>query len=159
MGQEMQTLDTLYTKAKEELANSYADHIGGFYEGLGQTGAVQEMRKSVLAASCAKDLSQQLKHPAWDTYDTKANDANLDKALAQQYHSLANGLEDAGISEGMSTLLKDSFVPFLDHYLDALDEKIDQNRARVASKPWQAGLIPTKYIHREEVYRAFALFS
>lgn len=34
MGQEMQTLDTLYTKAKEELANSYADHIGGFYGDL-----------------------------------------------------------------------------------------------------------------------------
>ncbi len=229
MAQELQTLDTLYTKAKEELATSYADHIGGFYEDLGQTGAAQEMRESVLetidrkadaytaylaqndlygeitdpsqqwlkqddgymaarlreqaagspadapaqaagsqppydaedlafAASCAKDLSQQLKHPAWDTYDTKANDADLGKALAQQYHALANGLEDAGISKGMSTLLKDAFVPFLDHYLDALDEKIDQNRARVASKPWQAGLIRTEYIHREEVYRAFALF-
>lgn len=228
--QEMQTLDTLYTKAKEELANSYADHIGGFYEDLGQTGAAQEMRESVLAvidrkaegytaylaqndlygtitdpsqqwlkqddgymaarlreqaaaspaelptqtassqapydaedlafaASHAKDLSAQLKHPAWDTYDTKANDADLGKALAQQYQSLTHALEEAGIGEEMSHLLNDAFVPFLDHYLDALDEKIDQNRTRVASKPWQAGLIRTEYIHREEVYRAFALFS
>ena len=47
--QEMQKLDTLYTKAKEEMANSYAENIGGFYEDLGQSGAVEDMRESVLA--------------------------------------------------------------------------------------------------------------
>ena len=50
----MQTLDHLYTKAKEELATSYADNIGGFYEGMGQSGVSEDMRESVLAAIDSK---------------------------------------------------------------------------------------------------------
>ena len=59
----------------------------------------------------------------------------------------------------MSDLLKYSFEPFIGKFLDALDQKIDHNRERVANKPWQAGLIRTEYINREEVYRAFAMFQ
>ena len=155
--QEMQTLDHLYTKAKEELATSYADNIGGFYEGMGQSGVSEDMRESVLAAIdskadaysaylaehdiyaditdpgkqwlkqddgymaarlrehaasssvgtpaaptastpapystddlafaavYAKDLSEQIKKPEWDTYAIQDSDADLGKYLAQQY--------------------------------------------------------------------------
>ena len=229
--QDMQTLDHLYTKAKEELATSYADNIGGFYEGMGQSGVSEDMRESVLAAIdskadaysaylaehdiyaditdpgkqwlklddgymaarlrehvasssvgtpaaptasnpapystddlafaavYAKDLSEQIKKPEWDTYAIQDSDADLGKYLAQQYQSLTGQMEHAGISDRLSDLLKDSFEPFMDRFLDALDAKIDHNRERVAKKPWQAGLIRTKYINRDEVYRAFAKFQ
>ena len=229
--QEMQTLDHLYTKAKEELATSYADNIGGFYEGMGQSGVSEDMRESVLAAIdskadaysaylaehdiyaditdpgkqwlklddgymaarlrehvasssvgtpaaptasnpapystddlafaavYAKDLSEQIKKPEWDTYAIQDSDADLGKYLAQQYQSLTGQMEHAGISDRLSDLLKDSFEPFMDRFLDALDAKIDHNRERVAKKPWQAGMIRTEYINRDEVYRAFAKFQ
>lgn len=221
--QEMQTLDQLYTKAKEELATSYADNIGGFYEGMGQSGAPEDMRESVLAAIdskadaysaylaehdiyaditdpgkqwlkqddgymaaklrehaaaltasnpapystddlafaavYAKALSEQIKKPEWDTYAIQNSDADLGKYLAQQYQSLTDRMEHAGISDRLSALLKDSFKPFMDQFLDALDAKIAHNRERVANKPWQAGLIRTAYINRDEVYRAFAKFQ
>ena len=229
--QEMQTLDQLYTKAKEELATSYADNIGGFYEGMGQSGVSGDMRESVLAAIdskadaysaylaehdiyaditdpgkqwlkqddgymaaklrehaaapsagtpaapaasnpapystddlafaavYAKALSEQIKKPEWDTYAIQNSDADLGKYLAQQYQSLTDGMEHAGISDQLSALLKDSFKPFMDQFLDALDAKIDHNRERVANKPWQAGLIRTAHINRDEVYRAFAKFQ
>ena len=57
----------------------------------------------------------------------------------------------------LSDLLKNSFEPFIGKYLDALDAKIDRNRDRVAQKPWQAGLIRTEYINREDVYLAFSM--
>ncbi len=230
LDQEMQTLETMYAKAKEEMADSYADNIGGFYEGLGQSGAAEDMRESVLAAidgkaeaysaylkendiyaeitdpskqwlkqddgymaarlresaaaasagdvsasrevrdqapystgdlafaaSMAQELSGQIKKPEWDTYEIKESDADLGKYLAQQYKSLTDEIEDAGVGSRMSDLLKDSFEPFIGKFLDALDQKIAQNRERVAKKPWQAGLIRTEYINRGEVYRAFAL--
>ena len=229
--QEMQTLNDLYTKAKEEMADSYAANIGGFYEELGQSGVSGDMRESVLsaidskadqysaylaendiyadltdpsqqwlkqddgymaarlresasgavvdapstqadsasapystedlafAAAYAKGLSQQIQKPEWDTYEIKDSDADLGQYLAQQYQTLTRAMEDAGVSDQLSVLLKDSFEPFMDKFLDALDAKIEHNRERVAEKPWQAGLIRTDYINREEVYRAFAIFS
>lgn len=46
---ELQKLNQLYTEAKEEMANTYAKKIGGFYEDLGQTGVSADMRNSVLS--------------------------------------------------------------------------------------------------------------
>ena len=46
---ELQKLEQIYTEAKEKMANSYAESIGGFFEGLGQSGAAEDMRNSVLA--------------------------------------------------------------------------------------------------------------
>lgn len=230
--QEMQTLESLYSKAKEEMANSYANNIGGFYEELGQTGVSQDMRDSVLAvidskaddytaylaendiyaditdqsqqwlkqddgymaaklresaaassadktttqtmitdqapysaedlsfaAVYAKSLSDQIKHPEWDTYENTDNDADLGKYLAEQYQSLTNEMQHAGISDQLSNVLKDSFQPFIDQFLDALDKKIDHNRERVAEKSWLTGFIRTSYINRNEVYQAFAMFQ
>lgn len=229
--QEMQTLDTLYTKAKEEMANSYADNIGGFYEGLGQSGTAEDMRESVLAAIdskaeeystylaendiyaditdpskqwlkqddgymaaklresvtassmdmgntkaitadsvpystedlsfaavYAKNLSDQIKDPEWNTYENTESDADLGKYLAEQYQSLTSEMQHAGISNQMSDVLKDSFEPFINQFLDALDKKIDHNRERVAEKSWLTGFIRTEYINRGEVYQAFSMF-
>lgn len=229
--QEMQTLDSLYTKAKEEMADSYAANIGGFYEDMGQSGTSADMRESVLsaidskadkysaylsendiyaditdpskqwlkqddgymaaklresaaassadapstqtvnesapysandlafAAVYAQGLSEQIEKPEWDTYVIKDSDTDLGQYLAQQYQSLTGAMEDAGISDQLSNLLKNTFEPFIDKFLDALDAKIDHNRERVSNKPWQAGLIRTQYINRDDVYRAFAMFQ
>lgn len=46
---ELQKLEQIYTVAKEEMANSYAESIGSFYESLSQSGAAEDMRNSVLA--------------------------------------------------------------------------------------------------------------
>ncbi len=46
---ELQKLEQIYTRAKEEMANTYAESIGGFFEDLGQSGAAEDMRNSVLA--------------------------------------------------------------------------------------------------------------
>ena len=227
--QEMQKLDGLYTKAKEDMADSYTANIGGFYEEMGQAGVSEEMRESVLAAIdskadeysaylaendiyaditgpsrqwlkqddgymaaklreraaasssdgtntqmvsqqalfsaddlsfaaiYAKGLSEQIKHPDWDVKEPVESDSALGKYLAEQYRSLIDGMEQADISNEMSRILKDSFEPFIDKFLDALNQKIDHNRERVAEKSWLSGFIRTEYINREEVYRAFAM--
>lgn len=228
--QERETLDRLFTKAKEDMADSYAENIGGFYEDMGQTGVADEMRESVLAAIdskaedyseylekhdiyadindpgkewlkqddgymaaklresvdasavegttahtvseeapystddlsfaaiYAKGLSNQIKEPEWDVTEPTESDADLGKYLAEQYRSLSDSMKQAGISDKMSRILKDSFEPFIDQFLDALDEKIDHNRERVAERSWLAGFIRTEYVNREEVYQAFAKF-
>ena len=45
---EMDKLELLFAKAKDEMADSYANSIGGFYENLGQAGTVEDMKASVL---------------------------------------------------------------------------------------------------------------
>ena len=231
--QEMQTLDDIYTKAKEEMANSYADNIGGFYESLGQSGVAKDMRESVIAtidskaneytsymeknniysgiteqnqqwlkqddgymaarlrefaassptnektiytfndsdkalysandlafsAIYAKGLSEQIKKPDWNTYENNESDAEIGKYLAEQYHSLTEEMEEAGISDRLSDMLKNSFEPFIDKFLDTLDKKIDYNRKRVSKKSWLTGFIRTEYINRNEVYKAFDMFK
>ena len=228
--QELQKLDGLYTKAKEDMADSYAENIGGFYEEMGQSGVSEAMRESVLAAIdskvdeysaylaendiyaditdpskqwlkqddgymaaklresvavssversavhttsdaapysvedlsfaaiAAKGLSDQIKDPEWDVKEPTDSDADLGKYLAQQYQSLTGMMKEVGISDSMSQIVKNSFEPFINKFLDALDAKIDYNRQRVAEKSWLSGFIRTEYINRNEVYQAFELF-
>ena len=223
---ELQKLEQLYTDAKEEMANSFAESIGGFYESLGQSGTIDEMRNSVLAVIdgkakeyanylrqndiyakidepddqwlkqddaymaaqlresvlsvqndtqtesinsqapysekdltyagiYARDLLQQLEKPQWDTFTLKENDSDLGKYLAEQYKTVSDEIDNAGISDKLSNMLKNSFEPFIEKFMNALDAKIDQNRQRVAENLWQTGLIRTDYIDRSSIYDAF----
>lgn len=221
---ELKKLEQFYTDAKEEMANSYAESIGGFYEELGQSGVADDMRNSVLAmidskadtytvylkqndiysditdtdkqwlkqddaymaaklhesvsvlseqqktiydkapynekdlayaGIYAKELSQQLEKPEWNIFTVKENDSDLGIYLAQQYKSIINNIDNSDISDKLSDILKDSFEPFIEKFMDALDKKIDHNRELIAENPWQAGLIRTNYIDRESVYSAF----
>jgi hypothetical protein len=46
---QMDTLNSTFNNAKDEMANTYAKEIGGFYEDMGQSGAAEDMKNSVLA--------------------------------------------------------------------------------------------------------------
>lgn len=223
---ELQKLEQLYTEAKEKMANSYAEHIGGFYEDMGQSGMATDMRESVLtvidgkakaystvlaendlygkitapenqwlkqddaymaaqlrataaeelerpqsktdsnqamysetdlvyAGIYAKELSQMLDEPAWDTFTVNADDSDLGKYLAEQHQIVSSKMEKASISEKLSSVLKNSFEPFIGKFMDALDTKIDHNRKQIANHPWQAGTVRTNYIDRSKVYNTF----
>lgn len=73
-GSEMERLEKLYTNAKEEMANTYANSIGGFYEDLGQTGVMADMRTSVLAMVDEKAAGYE-KHIAQVSDYAKLNDS------------------------------------------------------------------------------------
>lgn len=98
-----------------------------------------------------------LEEPEWDTYTVNGNDSDLGKYLAEQFQAVSARMENAGISEKLSSTLKNSFEPFIGKFMDALDRKIDQNRLRIAAHPWQAGTLRTSYIDRSEVYSAFQI--
>lgn len=102
-----------------------------------------------------KEFSQQLKEPRWDTFTAKENDSDLGKHLAEQYKTVSDNVKNARISDKLSDMIKNSFKPFIEKFIDALDAKLDQNRERVTMYPWQSGLIRTNYIDRNSVYDAF----
>ena len=79
----------------------------------------------------------------------------MGKYLAEQYKTVSDEIDNAGISDKLSNMLKNSFEPFIEKFMNALDAKIDQNRQRVAENLWQTGLIRTDYIDRSSVYDAF----
>lgn len=47
-------LESLYTKAKEEMADSYADNIGGFCQEMGPSGVFEDMWESATENSFNK---------------------------------------------------------------------------------------------------------
>lgn len=49
------------------------------------------------AAVYAKELSAQIKNPQWNVKENTESDADLGKYLAQQYTSLVNSMEQAGV--------------------------------------------------------------
>ena len=95
---QMDKLDSIYNQAKEEMADTYAQNIGGFYEDLGQTGVIEDMRSSVLAMVDEREA-------AYETYLAGAGDyANLkdseDSWLAQDDAYLAARLRDSFAADG-----------------------------------------------------------
>jgi hypothetical protein len=224
---EMQKLEQIYSAAKEEMANAYADSIGNFYEDLGQNGAAKDMRESVLAAVDGKaeeysaylaqndiygaitdpekqwlkqddaymaaqlrnsvlatqtetrtqqtdaqaaysandlqfagvfagELSHKLKDTEeygrrivgdWNVSDINGNDAELGKEFAELILSAGQKADNSGVSDKTLDMVKNSLMPFLEKFMDALDKEIDQNAGRL--------LFRTHHIDRNEVYSAF----
>lgn len=56
---EMAKLEEIYSHTKEEFANSFAKTVGGFYEDLGQSGVVADMKASVLAMVDSKTAAYE----------------------------------------------------------------------------------------------------
>ena len=75
--------------------------------------------------------------------------------LAKQYQTMLEKVTNTGISDKATALIKNSFEPFIEKFLDTLDAKIDENRVRVSKNVWQTGLIRTHYIDRDSVYSTF----
>lgn len=78
---EIQRLEQVYTRAKEEMANSFAENIGRFYEELGQTGAIADMRDSVLSAI---DSKSDMYSEYFSQNDIYANITDSDKQWLKQ---------------------------------------------------------------------------
>lgn len=57
---QMDTLNSIFNDAKEEMANTYTKEIGGFYEDMGQSGVAEDMKKSVLALIDKKTASFEI---------------------------------------------------------------------------------------------------
>ena len=223
---QMDKLDSIYNQAKEEMADTYAKNIGGFYEDLGQTGVIEDMRSSVLAmvdekeaayetylagagdyanlkdsedswlaqddaylaarlrdsfaadggniqsgssqavysgddltfaGVYAKSLSQQIKDAGhvWEVWRPCESDSELGKFLAKQYQDTRQIVSDAGISDKLAGIIQNTFRPFMEKFMDALDGQIDKNLARVENKPWMGGVLRLDYINRNAVYRMY----
>ncbi len=79
------------------------------------------------------------------------SDAALGRYFAERYEVLKTDIEKAGVSSKLSDMLKASFDPFTERFMDSLDALIDSNRERVAERPWMSDLIRTEYIDRDKV--------
>lgn len=83
----------------------------------------------------AKELSKHLKNPIWDTFTRKQNDSDLGIYLAEQYKAFIREVGISDISDNLSNMLNNSFEPFMEKFMDALDTKINQNIERVTECP------------------------
>ena len=218
---QMDKLNKIYSKAKEDMAASYADEIGGFYESLGQKGTADDFKASVenmvdaktdsyknylftvgnyakinnpenswllqddafmagqlrisyltstqkaepaettgkydmkdlmFAGAYAKSLSSQIKEHSWDT---ELDDRFLGQALARQYGNTQTTVADSGISIKLANLIDNSFRPFIEKFMDALDKSLDEEKERVRQNPWMGGIVRTSHINRNLVHAAY----
>ena len=218
---QMGKLNKIYSKAKEDMAASYADEIGEFYESLGQKGTAADFKASVenmvdtrtiayknylstvgnyakisnpenswllqddafmagqlrisyltstqkaepaeatgkydvkdltFAGVYAKSLSSQIKDHSWDT---ELDDRFLGQALARQYDNTQTIVADSGISIKLANLIDNSFRPFIEKFMDALDKSLDEEKEMVRQNPWMGGIVRTSHINRSLVYAAY----
>ncbi|MDR2024183.1 MAG: hypothetical protein LBQ71_13305 [Hungatella sp.] len=130
---EMDKLEHLYTEAKEEMANTYANSIGGFYEGLGQTDVASDMKASVLAmvdekaAFYEKHLAQTgdyAKLSASENPWLKQDDAYLAARLRESVAVSLSGTE----TRTMDTLVKYNAndLTFAGVYAKSLSSKLER---------------------------------
>ena len=95
---QMDKLDSIYNQAKEEMADTYAKNIGGFYEDLGQTGVIEDMRSSVLAMVDEREAA----------YSFAADGGNIQSGSSQAVYS-GDDLTFAGVyAKSLSQQIKDA---------------------------------------------------
>lgn len=220
---QMDQLARLYADAKEDMADTYANSIGGFYEALGQDGAAADMKASVLAMVDEKaalyetqlaqaDLGAALRgtDAAWllqdDAYmaaqlrehaaalptaetqttsgapynaaeirfagayanalstqreqasqvwDTTQDDSALGEYFAAQQRATQQQADQAGVRAPMLDLINKAFAPYMNQFMDALDQQIEKNRTIVAQHPWMQGSMRTEHMDRNRVHQAF----
>ena len=221
--EQMNMLNDIYTRAKNEMANAYANSIGGFYEDLGQEGIAEDMKNSLLSAIderaseyetylanageyahieneedqwllqddgfmaaqlresmssakqniekasgnntyslddlksagiYAKELNKQLDTVGSKWYDSQ-DDSELGKNLAAQYKKIKNAFISSGSSDKINKLVQDTFEPFIDKFIDKINQRIDKQKEVVAQDRWMIGFVRTDYIDKNTVYKAF----
>lgn len=100
----------------------------------------------------AKVLDGQLHQAGGDLAE---DDSELGKQLATQYEKLQGIASESGISHKMVQVLQNTFVPYIEKYLDSLDQQIDQNKDSISKNGTLSGMLRTTYINRGMVLEAF----
>ncbi|ODR41698.1 hypothetical protein BEI60_04800 [Eisenbergiella tayi] len=59
------------------------------------------------------------------------------------------------MSNMLAGIIQNTFRPFMEKFMDALDGQIDKNLAIVENKPWMGGVLRLDYINRNAVYRMY----
>lgn len=92
---QMDTLNNIYSSAKEEMVNAYADSVGSFYESLGQAGIGSEMKNSILDA-----INQRTSE--YENYLADADDYAHIKNQEDQWLLQDDGFMAAQLRESMA---------------------------------------------------------
>lgn len=115
---------------------------------------VYSINDLMFAGVYAKSLSSQIQN-AGQIWDTSQSDSKLGTFLAKQNKDTGIIIGDADISDNLINLIENTFQPFMDKFMDALDSCIDQNQALVNKNSWMSGLVRTNHIDRNDIYTAF----
>ena len=59
--------------------------------------------------------------------------------MVKQYQDTRQIVADAGVSDKLAGIIQNTFRPFMEKFMDALDGQIDKNLAMVENKPWMGG--------------------
>ncbi len=116
--------------------------------------ALYDIKDLSFAGVYAKSLSGQLKRPDM-VWSTSKSDSELGAFLANQRVAEQRKIESADISSKLADMLHKTYEPFMEKFMDALDQTLDENQALVNEKPWICGLVRTSHINRNLVYASY----
>lgn len=116
--------------------------------------ALYDIKDLSFAGVYAKSLSGQLKRPDM-VWSTSKSDSELGAFFANQRVAEQRKIESADISSKLADMLHKTYEPFMEKFMDALDQTLDENQALVNEKPWICGLVRTSHINRNLVYASY----
>lgn len=116
--------------------------------------ALYDIKDLSFAGVYAKSLSGQLKRPNM-VWSTSKSDYELGAFFANQRVAEQRKIESADISSKLADMLHKTYEPFMEKFMDALDQTLDENQALVNEKPWICGLVRTSHINRNLVYASY----
>lgn len=116
--------------------------------------ALYDIKDLSFAGVYAKSLSGQLKRPDM-VWSTSKSDYELGAFFANQRVAEQRKIESADISSKLADMLHKTYEPFMEKFMDALDQTLDENQALVNEKPWIWGLVRTSHINRNLVYASY----
>ena len=116
--------------------------------------ALYDIKDLSFAGVYAKSLTGQLKRPDM-VWSTSKSDSELGSFFANQRVAEQRKIESADISSKLADMLHKTYEPFMEKFMDALDQTLDENQALVNEKPWICGLVRTSHINRNLVYASY----
>lgn len=116
--------------------------------------ALYDIKDLSFAGVYAKSLTGQLKRPDM-VWSTSKSDYELGAFFANQRVAEQRKIESADISSKLADMLHKTYEPFMEKFMDALDQTLDENQALVNEKPWICGLVRTSHINRNLVYASY----
>ena len=116
--------------------------------------ALYDIKDLSFAGVYAKSLTGQLKRPDM-VWSTSKSDSELGSFFANQRVAEQRKIESADISSKLADMLHKTYEPFMEKFMDALDQTLDENQALVNEKPWICGLVRISHINRNLVYASY----